>query len=161
MTYLIITNEHTNLSERHFIFHNYDYTLLITFILQIFLFLRFALVVWVAPECSWLRNIGRVDREGLTLRVSSLGCWGWPRQRFQPGCCSIMLGSLSVLWPWLFTVTWDYENWALWEDEKTLVYHVFCQSLARAGSSTYVDASHGGAVDVKLKNFSFTGNYNL
>merc|ERR1712026_113920 len=37
MTYLIITNEHTNLSERHFIFHNYDYTFLITFILQVFL----------------------------------------------------------------------------------------------------------------------------
>ena len=36
---------------------------------------------------------------------------------------------------------------------KTLVYHVFCQSLARAGSSTYVD--------VTLENFSFTGNYNL
>ena len=44
---------------------------------------------------------------------------------------------------------------------KTLVYHVFWQSLARAGSSAYVDASHGGAVDVNLENFSFTGNYNL
>ena len=44
---------------------------------------------------------------------------------------------------------------------KTLVYHVFWQSLARAGSSTYVDASHEGDENVKLENFSFTGNYNL
>ena len=52
-------------------------------------------------------------------------------------------------------------EWSPPRGRKTLVNDVCSQSLARAGSSAYVDASHGGAVDVNLENFSFTGNYNL